>query len=226
MDARWMGLALALVGCAESVEPRAAVVSELCGVEAADWDASAFGEVAVHGPCARAIAEDLGVTGDLEGAGPEASAIAGGLALLAWDWGTVEPGLTPLDERLASVSADTGERALGRVAYDWVAHQVHAVRAGHTENGAARWRPLTRTIVWDDPLSAPSAAGVLVHEARHGDGVRHERCPNGQRACDADAEGAYGFERDLLERAAAQSDGAVADTLWALADEAGQHVLD
>jgi len=220
---RWMWL-LGLVGCAGELTPRAASTAAVCGVDAGQPTGHPFGEPELSEPCLEALAADFSV--DLPLDPQEATALAGAHALLAYDWGTVEPGASPLDDTLAEVAAVTGDEAVGWLAYDYAAHRIHGIEAGSAgEGGAAKYLHLRRTVVWEEIMPPAAAAGVLVHEARHGDGERHTACHDGTKACDDDWHGAYGFEAALMTRGAEQAQDAVSVSLYDLADEAAARVL-
>ena len=57
------------------------------------------------------------------------------------------------------------------------------------------WGRLT-LVSGEPPLSAMS---VLLHEAKHADGVGHVDCKNGEKRCDADEAGAYGTTIAMLQ---------------------------
>jgi hypothetical protein len=217
---RWL-LLFGLVGCSAELTPRAAATAAACEVEPGPWTGDAFGDRDLSEPCLEALAADFSVDLPLDDA--EASALTGAHALLAFDWGSL--GDAPLDDALDEVAATTGDDAVGWLAYEYAAHRIHGLEAGSAgEGSAATYRHLTHTVVWEDPLPAPVAAGVLVHEARHGDGERHVPCADGSIACDEDRHGAYGFEATLLARAAERAEGVLAITLHDLADEARAHI--
>ena len=221
---RWM-LLVGLVGCAGELTPRAATTAAACGLDDAPWTGHPFGEAELSPPCIEALAADFSV--DLPLDPQEATALAGAHALLAYDWGTVEPGASPLDDVLSDVADITGDDAIGRLAYDYAAHRIHGIEAGSAgEGGAAKYLHLRRVVVWEDVMPPAAAAGVLVHEARHGDGERHTHCDDGAVACDDDWQGAYGFEAALMIRGAERAEGAVASSLSDLASEAAAHVLE
>lgn len=218
---RWLVL-FGLVGCASELTPRAASTAAICDVD--EWSGHPFGSAELSEPCIEALAADFSVELPLDE--QEATALAGAHALLAYDWGTLEPGASPLEDALAEVAAITGEDAVGMLAYDYAAHRIHGIEAGSAgEGGAARYRHLSRVVVWEDTMPPAVAAGVLVHEARHGDGERHAECADGTLACDTDWHGAYGFEAALMVRGAEASEDPISASLYGLADEAMEHVL-
>ncbi len=218
---RWL-LLLGLVGCASELTPRAASTAAICEAEA--WTGHPFGTAELSDDCVEALAGDFSVELPLDA--QEATALAGAHALLAHDWGTLDPGASPLEDALADVRDVTGEDDLGLLAYDYVAHRIHGIEAGSAgEGAAAKYEHLRRVVVWEDTMPPAVAAGVLVHEARHGDGERHTECADGTLACDVDWHGAYGFEAALMVRGAEASVDPVAGSLYSLADEAAEHVL-
>ena len=128
---RWLVLVV-LEGCASELTPRAASTAATCDVD--DWSGHPFGTADLTEPCIDALAADFSVELPLDE--QEATALAGAHALLAYDWGTVDPGASPLEDALAEVAAITGDDAVGMLAYDYAAHRIHGIEAGSAGAGA------------------------------------------------------------------------------------------
>lgn len=98
---------------------------------------------------------------------------------------------------LGDIRRDTGHGALGPLLYDYATSRIRRTTVEPLD-AAAGMRGRTLLLV-DLPVGIAGAA-VLVHEARHSEGLEHVACGGGV-ICDPDATGALGFELAVHELA-------------------------
>lgn len=193
-----------LVGCTSTL-PDPAYTAEVCGIEKAhpiitrDYN----NPPELSADCIGTILGDLNADIDsLEsGSGvqweelvsdpsayntPIGSVVVGGWGLLALDWG-VESGPGLYVDIAASFNTVIYEDLDGKA--------------------LAAYSPFGKKLKVAVPLTAPRAAGVLVHELSHTEGTRHVKCHSHseQKNCDIGWDGAYGRQIQFLEAGHDQS---------------------
>jgi hypothetical protein len=164
----------------------------------------------------------------------------GAYILLGADQGTVQE-LTEIDdsddlyyvrdpfiEQIQLAADELGQDQVRQVLYNMVMSTILQTRTG-AGPGAANFNPSTRILNYNGFSGVVSHATLLVHEATHGwQNVGHDECPeghvvdgddySGQKVCDDDWDGAWGFQAasGWLLHVGFRENGASGDTesLW------------
>lgn len=220
MSRSWLLLVPSLaIGCADPAESRFAPTHEACGFAPREWEGVDYqyrhlDEVYPDEACVDRVLADFSADVDaflaaddlddpygvVRGEYPVWSTRLGGLLSAAWalhafDWGDVgELRAGPaVDESFVARVQVHGDGPVGGALYDYVTDGIAETVPGDGDQYVATWGGGTLTVF--RPLAGATGAAILVHEARHADGnFRHRECSDGERACDRDLEGAYGFE--------------------------------
>ncbi|HHO53971.1 MAG TPA: hypothetical protein ENK18_24650 [Deltaproteobacteria bacterium] len=221
-------LAPVLAACAP--ESRWAQTQAICGFEASALDVAAFASPPRYPSraCVDAVLDDFGldrgllldadgltdpytlVEGSSDGQGLIDGLLWSAHALIASDLGTLDAatGIWLTDAfrtTLDDIHRTTGQDALGPLLYDYVTGRIHHTTVEPLD-AAAGMRGRTLVLV-DLPVGIAGSA-VLVHEARHSEGLQHVAC-GGRMICDPDATGALGFELAVHELARDAADDRV-----------------
>jgi len=205
-------LATLLGGCAEfDLQNRAPFTAYDCDVDAdGTWDdRSVFNYPQVSQACVDAILEDFKVDetfghvdltdhGDFESWGTaEGTLVGGAWALLHYDW---QIDHMALNGSLAGVREELGDRPDGWNLYNWIVAQFKSTTIRSNEDYVAAYNVGRDQLRLREALPPLSAAQVLAHEGKHGEGSSHFRCHESkEKDCDRDWSGAYGASAAIME---------------------------